>query len=555
MIRLEEVRDIPVLSGLSHIDLLSLVQGAADLLVDRNEWLIREGSTCGFFIILSGRFETWKEVNGREERIADHYGYEAGEFVGEVPILLGTPSFASIRAAEPSRVMRLNPAQLRTLMLSSPSGGEMIMDTMTFRINRIKNYVHGSPVSRVQIFDPSSEDDCREIRKFLSMNGIEFETQTTARHSATSTAPATPPPSIFIDGKLIEGQPPSTRAVARALGFTTTPRQRAYDVAIIGAGPAGLAAAVSASSEGLRTIVIERAAPGGQAATSSRIENYPGFPGGLSGEELTTRTLRQAEKFNTEIVVTREVQRLYPLPDGHCVEMEGDERIVSRAVVLATGVEWRRLELKGIDRLLGKGVLYGASKTEASAVAGKEVFIVGGGNSAGQAAIFLSGYASNVTMVIRSSGLASSMSEYLVSRLRTTRNIHLKTLSEVVSLEGNGKLEAIFIQQAGEGPVRRAADALLLMIGAEAKTDWLPKEIQRDSKGFIVTGTDVSEFGNRSRQPFLLETSIPGIFCAGDVRHSSIKRVASSVGEGSMTICFVHQYLALEEAPVLSRHT
>jgi len=547
LIRPDEVEKIPVFSCLSEAEVRHLVEIAADLQFAKDEWLIREGSTCGFFVILSGRFETYKEVNGREERISDHYGYGVGDFVGEVPILLGTPSFASIRAAEPSRVMRIDPAQLRSLMLKSPQCGEMVMQTMNFRVNRIKNYVHGSPLSRVQIFEKADGLRFTEIRRFLSMSGIEFQVHQSDQNSAARGTEELERSSIFVDGKPLASALPTTRTVASALGFRTSPEHTFYDLAIVGAGPAGLAAAVAASSEGLRTIVIERAAPGGQAATSSRIENYPGFPGGLSGDELTTRALRQAEKFKAEIVVTREVQQLYRVAGGHCVEMDGRDRIQSRAVLLATGVEWRRSELVGVDDLLGKGVFYGAAKTDSVAVAGRNIFIIGGGNSAGQAALFLSGYAATVTMMVRGSTLADSMSEYLIERLRSCSNIRIETSTEVLSLEGEARLEGVCSQKTGGAVLRRPAAALFLMLGAEANTRWLPSEIQRDPKGFILTGSDIADLGDRRRFPFSLETSMAGIFCAGDVRHDSIKRVASSVGEGSMSVSFIHQYLGLQE--------
>ena len=547
MIHPDEVRNIAVFSCLSEAELLYLAEIAADLQFAKGEWLIREGSTCGFFVILSGRFETYKEVNGREEQISDHYGYGVGDFVGEVPILLGTPSFASIRAAEPSRVMRIDPTQLRSLMLKSPQCGEMVMQTMNFRVNRIKNYVHGSPLSRVQIFENTEGLSFTEIRRFLSMSGIEFEVHRSAQNPLASEIEGSKRPSILVDGKPLASTLPTTRAVASALGFRTIPERTVYDVAIVGAGPAGLAAAVAASSEGLRTIVIERAAPGGQAATSSRIENYPGFPGGLSGDELTTRALKQAEKFKAEIVVTREVQQLYRVTEGHCVEMDGHVRIQSRAVLLSTGVEWRRSDMIGVDDLLGKGVFYGAAKTESAAVVGKNVFIIGGGNSAGQAALFLSGYAATITMIVRGPTLAASMSDYLIERLRSCVNIRIETRSEVVALEGEGRLEGIYSQKTDDAICRRPADALFLMLGAEANTSWLPSDIQRDPKGFVLTGPDLANMGERHRSPFLLETSMYGVFCAGDVRHGSIKRVASSVGEGSMTVSFIHQYLGLQE--------
>jgi thioredoxin reductase (NADPH) len=328
----------------------------------------------------------------------------------------------------------------------------------------------------------------------------------------------------------------------------TRPNKDAYDVVVVGGGPAGLAAAVYGASEGLSVLLVERKAAGGQAGTSSRIDNYLGFSNGISGDDLSERALKQANRCGAEMVVTREVTAIVTLPDGYRIEVDGGEHIQGKAVVLTTGVEWRILEIEGLDRLIGKGVFYGAAGAEPCHVRGKDVFLVGGGNSAGQAAVFFANYARSVTLLIRGDKLEDGMSQYLVQQIGRKANIRVETRTQVVSLAGEHRLEAIYTRHQGEEVVRREAGVLCVMIGANAATNWLPEALQRDEKGFVRTGRDVTELSKwtTTRRPFHLETNLPGLFCAGDVRHGSMKRVSSAVGEGSMAIAFIHQYLALQ---------
>ena len=355
-------------------------------------------------------------------------------------------------------------------------------------------------------------------------------------------------PAVVVDQEICLSDSPTVRDVAEALGYQTAPKNDGYDVVIVGAGPAGLAAGVYGASEGLRSLVVERATVGGQAGTSSRIENYLGFPNGISGDELSDRAQKQAARFGAEIVVTREVTNIHPLSEGgYCIEMDGGDRVNTRCVVLATGVDWRRLDAEGVDRLRGRGVLYGASRMEAGSVVGKDIFIVGGGNSAGQAAMFFSSYARSVTVLVRGAGLKLTMSSYLIDQIAHRTNIGIEPFTEVVSVGGENALETVCTVKRGEQPRERPAHALFIMIGADANTDWLPQPIMRDERGYVYTGRDLPDNSCGSRQPYLLETNLPGFFCVGDVRHDSIKRVSSSVGEGSMAIAFVHQYLAMQE--------
>jgi thioredoxin reductase (NADPH) len=313
---------------------------------------------------------------------------------------------------------------------------------------------------------------------------------------------------------------------------------------IIGAGPAGLAAAVYGASEGLSTVAVEREAPGGQAGTSSRIENYLGFPSGVSGDELASRALQQARRLGAEILVTRGITRIDALT--HQVHLDGGDVLRARTIILACGVSWRRLEVAGFDRLAGKGIFYGAARSEAPNVHGLDIQIVGAGNSAGQAAMFFSTHARSVTILCRGENLEKSMSRYLIDQLAARSNVDVRFRSEVVAAHGEDALEAIDVGSGNSDETARlASGGLFIFIGADAETDWLPPEIALDRRGYVLTGPDVSAADSwpLERDPYLLETSVPGVFACGDVRSGPVKRVAAAVGEGSMAIAFVHQYL------------
>jgi len=312
----------------------------------------------------------------------------------------------------------------------------------------------------------------------------------------------------------------------------------------VGGGPAGLTAAVNGASEGLQTGLIESFAPGGQAGTSTRIENYTGFPFGVSGDELASRALQQAKRLGADIVVTRRVESIDPVE--RTVRLDDGDILRTRAIILAMGVEWRRLEVDSVDRFVGSGVYYGAARSDAGLAQANDVYLIGAGNSAGQAAVFFSSHARSVTILARGDSLAESMSRYLIDQIATKANIRVETRSEVVAVHGEERLEAIDVVDRRTGTTtRRDAKVLFVLIGAEAATDWLPSEIARDEYGFILTGTDAIRAGQwtADREPFALETSAPGIFAVGDIRSGSVKRVAAAVGEGGMAIAFVHRYL------------
>jgi thioredoxin reductase (NADPH) len=342
---------------------------------------------------------------------------------------------------------------------------------------------------------------------------------------------------------------PGNAEVAAALGTDVRPGGQTYDVAIVGGGPAGLAAAVYAASEGLATALLEREAFGGQAGTSSRIRNYLGFPHGVSGVELARRAFEQARVFGAHFIYGNPAVSLWADGDVRVVGLHDGSQVRAQAVIVATGVSYRRLGIPELEALVGAGVFYGAGTVEAQAVAGKPVFVVGGGNSAGQAALHLARHASQVTILVRSSSLAASMSDYLIREIVHAPNINVRYRSEVTGGSGDGRLEHLLITDRESGQTQSLpAAGLFILIGAQPFTGWLPKTVERDRWGFILTGPDTGHWP-LPRPPFPLETALPGVFAVGDVRHGSIKRVASAVGEGSIAIRLVHDYLALTRIP------
>ena len=349
-------------------------------------------------------------------------------------------------------------------------------------------------------------------------------------------------------GFLVE---PSRAELAERIGLRTRAESRFYDLVIVGAGPAGLAAAVYGASEGLRTLMIERDAPGGQAGTSSRIENYLGFPSGLSGAELARRAVAQAVRFGVEILTPQEATGLRREDPYRVVTLSDGSEVSCHALVVATGVSYRKLPVPGIERLTDAGVYYGAAMTEAISCKGEDVYLVGGANSVGQAAMYFSRYARRVVILVRGDSLSKSMSYYLVDQIAQTANVEVRFNAQVVGVHGGETLEAIDVADRKAGTVETVpARSLFIFIGAEPRTAWLEGMVERDQHGFLLAGSDLVRDGkppagwNVDRQPYLLETSVPGVFVAGDVRHGSVKRVASGVGEGSITVSFVHQHLA-----------
>ena len=393
------------------------------------------------------------------------------------------------------------------------------------------------------------------IRDFLSRNGHPYEWVDSAQPGAVQAVlgivevdPTSLPVCILPDGSRLA--PATVERVAAGLGMVSAPVLAEYDLTIIGAGPAGLAAAVNAASEGLRTVVVEAVAPGGQAGTTSLIENYLGFPTGISGSELATRAVVQARRFGAELLLARPVVRLSNAGPGYVAGLSDGTQVSCRSVLFASGVEWRRLEVPGIEDLLGAGVYYGAGPSEALSCTGSDVVVVGGGNSAGQAVVRFSRYARQVTLLVRGRDLGASMSQYLVDRITTIPNIQVLTRSEVAGLDSNGRLRGVVVRSGGSSePVRLGADALFVCIGGQPRTDGaVGLGLAVNDAGYLRTGSDVAADARASwslaREPLPLETNRPGVFAAGDVRCGSVKRCAAAIGEGSMAVALVHRRLA-----------
>ncbi len=399
---------------------------------------------------------------------------------------------------------------------------------------------------------------CYELRDFLARNRVPYQwvdveltandPETKRLLEALGPEAASLPVVLFPDGtKLLEGVPAD---VAQKVGLRTRAQTDFYQLAIVGGGPAGLAAGVYGASEGLSTVMIEREAPGGQAGMSSRIENYLGFPKGLSGGDLARRAVVQAERFGVEILA-QEVVGVRVEGSYRIIKLADASEISCHALMIASGVQWRRLDAPGIDRLQGAGIYYGGGATEAMSCKGEIVYVVGGANSAGQAAMNFARYAERVIILVRGESLSSTMSQYLIDQIKETPNIQLWTHAGVAEAHGETHLEEISVLCSDTGKTERVpASAMFIFIGALPKTDWLGDLIERDERGFLLTGPDLVRDGQRTRgwtldrDPFLLETNVPGIFAVGDVRHGSIKRVASGVGEGSVAVQFIHQYLS-----------
>ena len=411
------------------------------------------------------------------------------------------------------------------------------------------------PFEGVRVVGDRWSPDSHRIRDFLARNRVPYrwldvESSDEARQIVERLDHGAPklPVVVFQDASYLEA--PENREVAERIGLRTRAERPFYDLVIIGGGPSGLAAAVYGASEGLKTVLIEREAPGGQAGTSSFIENYLGFPHGLKGSELARRAVDQARKFEVEILTPQEVAQVRVEDPYRIVRLGDGTELSCHALLVATGVSYRKLGAPGVERLTGAGVYYGASLTEAFSYKDEDVYIVGGANSAGQAAMFFSDHARRVVVVYRGDSLRKSMSEYLVKQVEGRENIEVRLNSSVVEADGENHLEKIIIKNSTSGETETVpTQALFILIGAVPHTDWLEGFVERDERGFILSGPDLSKPGERpkgwkpDRDPYLLETSVPGVFVAGDVRHGSIKRCASAVGEGSIAIQFVHQYL------------
>jgi thioredoxin reductase (NADPH) len=392
--------------------------------------------------------------------------------------------------------------------------------------------------------------ETHDLRDFLARNRVparwlDVERDGEARELLTVAGvdPERLPVALLEDGSVLEK--PSPLELAERLGIAVQPAQDHYDLVIVGGGPAGLAAAVYGGSEGLKTVLVEREAPGGQAGQSSRIENYLGFPAGLSGSDLARRATDQARRLGAELLTVQDAAGLRVEGAGRLVELSGGGTLSANCVLVASGVSYRQLDAPGFSDYTGAGVYYGAAMTEARSCAGQHVVVIGGANSAGQSAVYFSGYADRVTMLVRADSLAKSMSHYLIEQIDALPNVEVRTRSQAVRAEGDGRLERIVIRDSGGDERAEDVDACFVFIGAAPRTDWLAGSVARDERGFVLAGPEARD-GNwpLKRDPYVLETSVPGVFVAGDVRSRSIKRVASAVGEGSMAVSLIHEYLA-----------
>jgi thioredoxin reductase (NADPH) len=537
MITPDRLREIPMFAPLPDNALAYLADAVEDIQLTPGEYFAHEGDERALFVVIDGRAEITKVVNGEERVIGAR---KPGQFFGEVPMTLSTPFPASGRAVEASRIIKLDVTVYYSLAAMAPTVPDRVAGLARRYLDSLQAMAAEKSESGIRVIGPRLHAGVHRVAGFLTRNQVAFERLTLD----DATGDGYPILELTDGGRLLT---PSMRQVAEAAGLDAAPASDSYDVIILGAGPAGMTAAVNAAAEGLRTLVVESFAPGGQAGTSTRIENYTGFPFGISGDDLASRALKQAKRLGAEIVVTRTVEKLDP--ERHQVVLDGGEVLHAPVVILATGVVWRTLPVESVERFLGSGVYYGAARSDSSVAQGAHVFIVGAGNSAGQAAIFFSRHARSVTMLVRGESLEASMSRYLIDQIAANDAITVETRSEATAVHGTDGLRSIDVTDRRTGATtERDAGVLFVMIGADADTGWLPPQIARDVHGFVLTGADAAATAlwTHQRRPFALETTAPGIFAIGDVRSGSVKRVAAGVGEGGMAIAFVHQYLALE---------
>ncbi|HEX4275900.1 MAG TPA: FAD-dependent oxidoreductase [Bryobacteraceae bacterium] len=498
----------------------------------------------GVFIVIAGRIEI-VAVSGDTESVVRVLG--PGLFTGEVNQLSGRRSLVRCRAPEAGTILEIGRPNLQRVMQTDVALGEIFLTAFILR----RVYLIENSVGDAILIGSSHSADTLRLREFLTRNGhphtyVDVENnadvQETLDHFAVRVEEI---PVLICRGDLVLRNP-SNAAAAECFGLNAGIDDKdVYDLIVVGAGPSGLAAAVYGASEGLNVLVIESSAPGGQAGSSSRIENYLGFPLGISGGDLTQRAFVQAEKFGAHIAVARSVRALKSTRVPYAVELDDGASVEARSIIVAAGAQYRKLPLKNLAKFEGVGIYYGATRIEAELCRGEEVVVVGGGNSAGQAAIFLSNYARHVHLLVRRAGLAATMSRYLISRIEACGEITLRPLTEIEALEGNGHLERVGWRQTKSGASStHELRHVFVMTGAEPNSAWLRGCLAMDSGQFIRTGTEVGDDWKQHRTPYMLETSLPGVFAVGDIRSGSVKRVASAVGEGSMAVQFVHKVLA-----------
>jgi thioredoxin reductase (NADPH) len=503
-----------------------------------------------FFVVEHGAVEIVEHSSGETKRVTLH---ERHAFGGDVSLVTGRPALISAIARGDTEIFEISRGDIRRIMAERPALGDVLLRAFIAR----RELLVASDFQGLRVLGASSSRDTFRIRDFLAKNQVPFtwidmdrDPQVGALLQSFGLSEADTPVVVFGSEPLLKN--PSTRALAELVGVRRPLTQRVYDLVIVGGGPAGLAAAVYGSSEGLATAVIDAIAPGGQAGTSSKIENYLGFPTGISGAELATRAILQAQKFGAQFSSPSSVARLAFENDHAVLWLDDGQHVSTRCVLIATGAEYRKLDVPMREQFEGLGIYYAATPTELQLCRGSEVIVVGGGNSAGQAVMFLSEQTPRVFLLLRGGDLRKSMSSYLADRIEGADNIEVLSNAEITRMLGDQRLEAVEIKNTRSGETRTVqTPAVFTFIGAIPCTHWLPPEIETDSKGFVKTGRLVSSspYWTADREPFFLETSRPGIFAAGDVRLGSTKRVASAVGEGAMAVQFAHEYLGLQLTP------
>jgi thioredoxin reductase (NADPH) len=517
--------------------------GTAEFLPAGTQLFLRGDRGVDFFLVVSGAVEIY-DVDGKHQKhiITTHREHQ---FTGELDLFNDRQTLVSARVAEDAHVIRVTRASFRQLVTAEPDIGEIIM--RAFILRRVGAIRHGH--GGVALVGPANAGDTLRIQRFLTRNGYPHRLLDTERDPDASgflscfKLTHDQLPVVTYSGCSVLRNPTSAQ-LADALGLTETlDPTHIYDVAVIGAGPGGLAAAVYAASEGLSTIVVEALAPGGQAGTSSKIENYLGFPTGISGQALAGRAQVQAQKFGARLAISRAVVGVKCDSHPYTVVLEGDASVRARALVIASGASYRNLDVPNYADYEGKGIHYAATAMEANLCRNQEVVLVGGGNSAGQAAMFLSRSVNCVHMLVRGPGLSATMSDYLVQRIKASPRISLNTNSEIISLEGDPSLQHIvWRDRRNESTTRVNAGNLFVMIGAVPNSSWLDGCVELDEKGFVLTGQSYGQGPEPGLSPYT--TSRPGIYAVGDIRSGSVKRVASAVGEGSVVVQAIHQYLA-----------
>jgi thioredoxin reductase (NADPH) len=536
---------------LSAKDLAALAARGLPRVVRAGEVLFAEGDrNRSFFVVLEGSIEIIGHAKGVSQVVAVHH---PGQFSGDIDMLSGRAILVTGRAAEDGRVIELSNPELRRAVEELPDLSKILMTAFLTR----RTLLLDADFDGVTILGSRFSPDSHRLRDFATRNGVPFrwiDLETDEEADALLrqfNIPASDTPIVLgSDGEW--RSKPTIAQFARCMGLEATLEpDHVYDLVVVGAGPAGLAASVYGASEGLDVLTLDALAAGGQAGTSSRIENYLGFPAGISGSELTRNALTQAQKFGAQITVPTEVRSLGLDGGERIVTLVDGTRLRTRCVLVASGVEYRKLDVPGFSEFEGAGIYYAATEMEARLCRGEEVVVVGAGNSAGQAIMFLSKYASRVHVVVRGRDLGASMSRYLVDRVQQIDNVDIHCGAVVSGLEGNGHLSAVHVNLGKGGQQTFETNSLYLFIGADPNTTWLHGCVELDRKGFVLTGNglppttvDAERWRSAGRAPFLLETDLPGVFAAGDVRAGSAKRVASAVGEGSMAVSFVHAYIA-----------